>query len=146
MYLLIVLMLLSLLLFYFFSYSCFVAYLRTKTDKCWKLKIIMGESDNQTEPKMSFDPRHWVGAENRSKWTNLKIVKQVGWIWMNLNVQQKQRHHVLQGIELLGKIEASEIWRDSNNCTKPTIAHKHKPSHNLISHKWKVLIERSCYL
>ena len=33
-------------------------------DKCRKLKIIMGESDNQTEPKMSFDPRHRVGREN----------------------------------------------------------------------------------
>ena len=56
-------MLLSLILFFFF-YSCFVAYFRTKMDKCRKLKIIMDESDNQAETKMPFDPRHRVGREN----------------------------------------------------------------------------------
>ena len=48
----------------FFFYSCFVAYFRTKMDKCRKLKIIMDESDNQAETKMPFDPRHRVGREN----------------------------------------------------------------------------------
>ena len=35
----------------------------------------MTESDNETEKKKPFDPRHAVGGENWSKWTNLKILK-----------------------------------------------------------------------
>ena len=74
-----------------------------------KNNIMMTESDNQTEKKTTFDPRHPVGRENWSKWTTLKKIKKQ---WLNLTTKQKKRNHLIQGIQLVEKIEASELtWR-----------------------------------
>ena len=68
-----VLMLLCLLLFHFFNFLFMLLILGVKW-MCQKLKHvnyleenkknIMTESDNQTEKKAPFDPRHPVGGEN----------------------------------------------------------------------------------
>ena len=49
-------------------------------------------------------------------------------LWINRTAKQKQRHCFIQGIELVEKIETSEILRDSNkqlcytnNCTEMQI-------------------------
>ena len=44
---------------------------------------------------------------------------------------------------MVQKIETSEIWIDCA-CVTPTITQIHKPLHSLITHKQKVVVEKSC--
>ena len=80
-------------------------------------------------------------------------------LWINRTAKQKQRHCFIQGIELVEKIETSEILRDSNkqlcytyNCTEMQIitqshfiqtgAHRNKL---LFAKKKKKIVENLFY-
>ena len=64
---------------------------------------------------------------------------------MNLTTKQKQRHHLIQGIQLVEKIEASEILETRTIMLHQPL-HRNTNHYTVSLHKQKVLIERSCYL